>query len=221
MIDPSFWTDEKLGECTIQERYLFMGLISNSDDEGYGRANPKLLKSLVFPYDDLRSPDFDKMLAHLGGLKLIVLYTVDEQAYYYLPNFPKYQTINKVTSSVFPRLPDDYGSNTVCIPPKRIEEKRIEDKISIALFDRFWSAYPKKKSKGDAEKAFKKLKMSEELLQEIISAVEAQKQSSQWLEENGKFIPYPATWLNGKRWQDEETEKIKSTGWGYEGMDKL
>jgi hypothetical protein len=63
--------------------------------------------------------------------------------------------------------------------------------------------------------------MSEELLQEIISAVEAQKQSSQWLEENGKFIPYPATWLNGKRWQDEETEKIKSTGWGYEGMDKL
>ena len=24
MIDPSFWTDEKLGECSIQERLLFM-----------------------------------------------------------------------------------------------------------------------------------------------------------------------------------------------------
>ena len=40
MIDPNFWTDEKLGECSIQERLLFMGLISNADDEGYGRANP-------------------------------------------------------------------------------------------------------------------------------------------------------------------------------------
>ena len=67
MIDPSFWTDEKLGECSVNERYLFMGLISNADDEGYGRANPKLLKSLLFPYDDdLRTSDLEKWLSRLG-----------------------------------------------------------------------------------------------------------------------------------------------------------
>ena len=45
MIDPNFWTDEKLGECSIQERLLFMGLIGNANDEGYGRANSKLIKA--------------------------------------------------------------------------------------------------------------------------------------------------------------------------------
>ena len=61
MLDPNFWTDEKLGECSRDERLLFMGLISSADDEGYGRANPKLLKSLIFPYDDLRTSDLEKI----------------------------------------------------------------------------------------------------------------------------------------------------------------
>ena len=82
MIDPNFWSDEKLGECSIQERLLFMGLISNADDEGYGRANPKLLKSLIFPYDDLRASDLEKWLSHLGRLNIVVLFKYDGQTYY-------------------------------------------------------------------------------------------------------------------------------------------
>lgn len=104
MIDPSFWTDEKLGECTMQERLLFMGLISNADDEGYGRANPKLLKSLIFPYDDLRASDLEKWLSHLGGLHIVVLYEYNGQTYYNLPNFLKHQTINRPTETSFPKL---------------------------------------------------------------------------------------------------------------------
>lgn len=131
MIDPSFWTDEKLGECSIQERLLFMGLISHADDEGYGRANPKLLRSSIFPYDDLRASDFEKWLSNLGGLNLVVLYTVNGQAYYYLPNFTKHQTINKPTKSDLPKpLPDNYGSATVGLPEDYLlkEEKRKEEK---------------------------------------------------------------------------------------------
>lgn len=103
MIDPSFWLDEKLGECTRDERLLFMGLISSADDEGYGRANPKLLRSSLFPYDDLRVSDLEKWLSRLGGLRLIVLYKVNGQAYYHLPNFSKYQTINRPTPSSCPK----------------------------------------------------------------------------------------------------------------------
>ena len=29
------------------------------------------------------------------------------------------------------------------------------------------------------------------------------KQTEQWKKDNGKFIPYPATWLNQERWTDE------------------
>ena len=130
MIDPSFWSDEKLGECSRDERLLFMGLISNADDEGYGRANPKLLRSSIFPYDDLRVSDLEKWLSRLGGFGLIVLYEVNGQTYYYLPNFTRHQTINKPTPSSFPKpddgLPHDYGRTTVGLPPKRKEEKRRE-----------------------------------------------------------------------------------------------
>lgn len=116
MISPNFWTDEKLGECTISERLLFMGLISNSDDEGYGRANPKLIKSVIFPYDtDLRVSDIDKWLSHLGMLNLIVLYTYREQTYYFIPNFLKHQTINKPTPTVLPKINDTRCSSTTVI----------------------------------------------------------------------------------------------------------
>lgn len=103
MIAPSFWTDEKIGECNHIERLLFLGLISNADDEGIGRANPKLLKSLIFPYDDLRISDFEKSLAKLASLKLIYLYQYDAQNYYFIKNFNEHQTINRPTPSELPK----------------------------------------------------------------------------------------------------------------------
>ena len=72
-------------------------------------------------------------------------------------------------------------------------------------FGRFWSAYPKKTAKKDAFKAWAKLKPDEDLTEKILSALEKHKKSDQWLKDNGQFIPYPATWLNGRRWEDEMT----------------
>ena len=73
-------------------------------------------------------------------------------------------------------------------------------------FERFWSAYPKKKSKDAALKAFKKRKPDEQLFAAIMDGLERAKTSEQWTRENGKYIPYPATWLNAGAWMDEETE---------------
>lgn len=70
-------------------------------------------------------------------------------------------------------------------------------------FDLFWNAYPKKKSKADAEKAFKKLNPDKQLLDTMLGALEEQKRSQDWKRDNGQFIPYPATWLNGRRWEDD------------------
>lgn len=112
MIDPSFWTDEKLGECSINERLLFMGLISNSDDEGYGRANPKLLKSLIFPYDEIKIEDFKKWLYNLNEKQIICLYTYENQNYYYLPKFLSHQIINKPTDTRLPKIDCERCRNT-------------------------------------------------------------------------------------------------------------
>jgi hypothetical protein len=70
-------------------------------------------------------------------------------------------------------------------------------------FDRFWKAYPKKVGKDAARKAFAKVKAPVDVL---LSAVEAQKRSRQWLKDSGQYIPNPATWLNQGRWEDELPE---------------
>ncbi len=70
-------------------------------------------------------------------------------------------------------------------------------------FSRFWAAYPRKVGKQAAKKSWSRLHPSEELTQAILQAIEAQKQSRQWRENNGQFIPNPATWLNQGRWEDE------------------
>jgi hypothetical protein len=76
----------------------------------------------------------------------------------------------------------------------------------IYPFEEFWSAYPKKKAKEAARKAWVKLKPDETLGKEIIQAVIESAKTKDWLKENGKYIPYPATYLNGKRWEDERNE---------------
>ena len=70
-------------------------------------------------------------------------------------------------------------------------------------FAAFWAAYPKKKSKGQALSAWKKLKPDSSLQIVILKAIEAQKRSPDWQKDKGKYIPYPATWLNAMAWEDE------------------
>lgn len=69
-------------------------------------------------------------------------------------------------------------------------------------FDLFWEAYPKKVAKQEAIKAWKSLKPDGLLLGKIINGIERWKTSDQWQRENGQYIPYPASWLRGKRWED-------------------
>ena len=76
----------------------------------------------------------------------------------------------------------------------------------IYPFEAFWSAYPKKKAKEAAKKAWAKLKPDESLGKTIIQAVIESAKTKDWKKENGKYIPYPATYLNGKRWEDERNE---------------
>jgi len=81
--------------------------------------------------------------------------------------------------------------------------KQEETKSVTEQFNIFWEAYPKRKSKGQAEKAFTKLNPSGELLKTILASIEWAKESIDWQKDDGKFIPYPATWLNARGWEDE------------------
>ena len=48
-----------------------------------------------------------------------------------------------------------------------------------------------------------KIHPDEQLLARMISSIERAKTSDDWKKQSGRYIPHAATWLNGKRWEDE------------------
>lgn len=101
---------------------------------------------------------------------------------------------------------DSLSSNTIKQDTKNkaIKKQNKElNELQKKQFDKFWQAYPRKVSKKEAQKSWKKINPSLELFEKILKALEMVKQTEQWKKDNGKFIPYPATWLNQERWTDE------------------
>jgi len=80
--------------------------------------------------------------------------------------------------------------------------KRGEDGDLPEGFEEFWSAYPRKASKPQAIKAWKKQKLTRKNLPDILAGLERVRGSDQWQRDNGQYIPHPATWLNNRRWED-------------------
>ena len=69
-------------------------------------------------------------------------------------------------------------------------------------FDQFWASYPKKVAKADARKAWLQTKDVRPEIAKLLSAITAACKTEQWMKSGGAFIPYPATWLRGERWND-------------------
>lgn len=106
-----------------------------------------------------------------------------------------------------PPIPDIYPDSKpdIYTPLPPSGESGGKPNIAGERFARFWAAYPRKQAKGNAEKAFKRLKVSEELLEKMLTAIDWQKRTDEWKSDDGKFIPHPASWLNSKRWEDEKS----------------
>ena len=96
---------------------------------------------------------------------------------------------------------------TESLKEKDKEKEKVNKKVSketyAGAFEVFWQSYPRHTDKQAALRAFEKLKPDESMMQTILGAIERQKQSAQWTKDGGQFIPHPATWLNGRRWEDE------------------
>ena len=84
--------------------------------------------------------------------------------------------------------------NTTSGKPDKPKSKIEQD------FDTFWSVYPKKKSRHDATRAWKKAKPD---ITAVLSALSWQKASMDWVKDGGQYIPYPATYINRGGYLDE------------------
>ena|SRR3990167_5689258 len=204
MIDPEFWTDEEIGSWAFTSRLFYIALWNFADDAGRFKANDALLKSQIFPYDD--KIDMEEIKMDIGNK--VLWYEVDHLSYGYIRNFLKYQRIDRPTQSRIPPPPQELLESSTS--PRRVLDPNIIEvniskgkEVGMALFEKFYSKYPRKEAKADALKAFLKISPNTELLETILRAVEIQSKSTQWQKDGGQFIPLPASWLRSARWEDE------------------
>lgn len=94
-------------------------------------------------------------------------------------------------------------------PQKRIENKEVRKTLTPSVselptaegFEQFYAAYPRHVARVDAEKAWRRVVKPEEV-PAILTRIEINR-LGEWKGKEKRFIPYPATWLNRRRWEDE------------------
>ena len=70
-------------------------------------------------------------------------------------------------------------------------------------FAAFYSAYPRKVAGSKAHEVWDRLKPNADLQSCILAAVAAMQVVPDWDRDSRQFVPYPATYLNQRRWEDE------------------
>lgn len=93
------------------------------------------------------------------------------------------------------------GERAICVANTNAKDR--DD-----AFERFWTLYPRKVGKLAARKAWQRLNPDRQTIERMMLALEWQKESDQWQQERGRFIPHPTTWLNQGRWEDEPIVKL-------------
>lgn len=128
------------------------------------------------------------------------------------PNRGRFKKADSVTDSVLDLVPD-LGSDLVTdhhIPiPKTLNHKPKNQvsppppapakKVVMEGFDQFWQAYPRRDSRGDAEKAWAKaIKLATP--EEIIAG--AKRYAASRVGQDQTYTKTPGPWLNAKKWLD-------------------
>jgi hypothetical protein len=78
----------------------------------------------------------------------------------------------------------------------------------LSRFEKFWHAYPEKKSKSNAWTAFQRLNPDQELFDKMLQALETQTHHRETMQLSGAWVPfwkYPSNWLEQQCWEVEVT----------------
>lgn len=106
------WTDsEPVNALSWQAECLFIRLIMKADDYGRFHANPRLLKSLLFPLKDgLRDADIARWIAECEKSGLLRVYTIGDKPFIEIGKFGQR---TRATKSRFPDPPENDSHMTV------------------------------------------------------------------------------------------------------------
>jgi hypothetical protein len=208
-IKPAFFQNEKLAELKPINRLAFIALWTVCDFKGCLEYRPKRLKVQLLPYDDC---NIEEIINNLVDSGFIQIYSVEDQDYIKILNFEKHQNPHKNEKEAGSDIPDINGTRTDYIGTSRADSLLlIPDSLKPLTegweedFELFYKQYPKKVAPQKAKQAWKKIRPNIEV---VLQALAWQKQSKQWFEKGGQFIPNPATWINGHQFLNKPPEQV-------------
>ena len=219
---PEFWKSRRIASVSWDARLVLKGLESYVDDNGVGMDDIELIVTDVFPRDMFANPRetvarVSEAISELHQAGLVHRYEARGDRLLYIAFWESAQRIDKPGKGRNPR-PDgtfDYKESeireSVASPPETLAPVTGEQgnrgtgeqgkKTCPATQDEFidwYLEYPRKESKGVAEKAYakaRKFATAEALIEGAIRYREDPNREAQ-------FTKLPATWLNGKCWED-------------------
>ena len=225
-IKPEFWTDETVVELDFGDRLLFIGLWNFADDQGFLPLRPKRIKMQVFPGDDY---DVLAGLRRLHESSLVALYASPEGLLLHIRNWKRHQKISNPAREKY--LQSDLrelsewtldvqspletypaerkgreGKGNTCAPADAGREITPTPSQIDVEFDEWYASYPRKRGKGQALKAYRAARKKADA-PTLLAAI--RRQTPVLIARGAEFVPYPATWLNGERW-DDEPDNVRS-----------
>ena len=226
-IKPDAFTSDSLSRVDYFTRWLFAGLWTYLDDEGYGRDDVRLIKAAIFPLDvDATPKKVGAAVSRLVTEGCLCRFSVGGRPFLHAPNWPEHQKVNRPTPSKFPVCPDHgpathggLSEDSVRTHGRKGKEQGtgnreakhdVSDGALTESFDEFWTLYPKKTAKEAARKAWRAAckRASPEV---ITTGLRAQLPAMEKLvKPDGDYRKNPATWLNGGCWDDQVTAPANS-----------
>lgn len=227
-IKPAFWEDEKIAKLPMNCRLFYIGTWNLADDLGVIRANPALLKSSIFPYDEnLRVSEVQKWIDALVDARMLIPISYKDESYYVVRTFRSHQKLDPrypnyiIPEDITKRILEDYENRSKYSPSTRCVhteyptrdgdlygdlygESNIhrfspkEEKTVNFSFSEFWDLYDKKVGKKESLEK-KWLKLSDKEREEAMNYIPRYKEATP----DKQFRKNPESFLNQKAWNDE------------------
>ena len=230
----TFWDDAKVSEdMSPEDKYFMLYLLTNPHTNQIGCY--QITKRQMAYELGYNADTIDKLINRFVNIHKVIKYSEDTKELiiinWYKYNWTKSPTIYSYIQKEIPNIKFEefkeiinnnigyvYGIDTLCIHKEqeknknknKNKNKKEQEEYMQTKFDIFWNEYPKKLSKETARKAFFKIDLDDVLFSDILNALQKHKCLDSWKKDKGQFIPYAATWINQKRWQDEIEVKVSN-----------
>lgn len=165
---------------------LWIGLLTHAGKVGpIFEMNPTTAKDLFNLY---HRPNF-RILEELGFIELEAVGEHEEPK-------PKAKPVLVAAAPVLATV------TTLPVAKPKAQSK------AVAVPDRFaefWDAWPSghKRNRKKTQEIWRRRKLDDMADVIIADVLERAQHDEAWLKDGGKFIPYPTTYLNGDRWEDD------------------